>query len=409
MGYSHPVLTSFPDDHNSAFPAGITVGATFDKKLAYARGQAMGEEFRDKGIDVQLGPVAGPLGKFPQGGRNWEGFSPDPSLTGFMMMETIKGIQDAGVIACAKHYIMNEEEHFRQVPEAQGYGFNISGTLSSNIDDRTMHELYLWPFADAVRAGVGSVMCSYNQINNSYGCSNSHTLNKLLKAELDFQGFVMTDWGAHHSGVSDTLAGLDMSMPGDISFDSATSYYGTNLTAAVLNGTIPQWRIDDMAVRIMSAYYKVGRDEHRQPPNFSSWTTDEYGYKHAAVSEGYMKLNHFVNVRQDHGKVVRDVDIAGTVLLKNDGALPLTGKEDFVAVLGEDAGASPWGANGCSDHGCDMGTLGMGWGSGTANYPYLSTPAEAIQNEVTKGLGSVITATDNWALDKMASIASQAR
>lgn len=104
----------------------------------------MGEEFRDKGIDVQLGPVAGPLGKYPGGGRNWEGFSPDPSLTGFLFAETIKGIQDAGVIACAKHYILNEEEHFRQVPEAQGYGFNISGTLSSNINDKTMHELYLW-------------------------------------------------------------------------------------------------------------------------------------------------------------------------------------------------------------------------------------------------------------------------
>lgn len=131
-------------DHVSAFPAGINVGATWDKKLAYLRGQAMGEEMRDKGIDVQLGPVSGPLGKFPEGGRNWEGFSPDPVLTGVLIAETIKGIQDAGVIACAKHFIMNEEEHFRQVPEAQGYGYNISNTLSSNLDDKTMHELYLW-------------------------------------------------------------------------------------------------------------------------------------------------------------------------------------------------------------------------------------------------------------------------
>ena len=104
----------------------------------------MGEEFRDKGIDAQLGPVAGPLGRYPEGGRNWEGFAPDPVLTGVQMAETIKGIQDAGVIATAKHFIMNEEEHFRQVPEAQGYGYNITGTLSSNIDDKTMHEMYLW-------------------------------------------------------------------------------------------------------------------------------------------------------------------------------------------------------------------------------------------------------------------------
>lgn len=104
----------------------------------------MGEEFRDKGIDLQLGPSLGPLGKYPKGGRNWEGFGPDPVLTGFMTAETVKGIQDAGVIACAKHYIMNEQEHFRQFSEAQGYGFNISESLSSNVDDRTMHEMYLW-------------------------------------------------------------------------------------------------------------------------------------------------------------------------------------------------------------------------------------------------------------------------
>ena len=104
----------------------------------------MGEEHRDKGVDIQLGPVAGALGRSPDGGRNWEGFSPDPVLTGILMAETIKGIQDAGVIACAKHYIVNEQERFRQGPEAQGYGFNVSESSSSNLDDITMHELYLW-------------------------------------------------------------------------------------------------------------------------------------------------------------------------------------------------------------------------------------------------------------------------
>lgn len=104
-------------DYNSGFSAGINVAATFDKRLAYARGMAMGEEHRDKGVDVQLGPVAGPLGKNPDGGRVWEGFSPDPVLTGVMMAETIKGMQDAGIIACAKHYIGNEQEHFRQSSE----------------------------------------------------------------------------------------------------------------------------------------------------------------------------------------------------------------------------------------------------------------------------------------------------
>jgi beta-glucosidase len=371
---------------------------------------AMGEEHRDKGVDVQLGPVAGPLGKYPDGGRVWEGFSPDPVLTGVMMAETIKGMQDAGIIACAKHFIGNEQEHFRQAGEAQGYGYNITQSVSSNIDDKTMHELYLWPFVDSVRAGVGSVMCSYNQVNNSYGCSNSYTMNKLLKSELGFQGFIMSDWGAHHSGVGDALAGLDMSMPGDVLLGSPYSYWGTNLTISVLNGTIPEWRVDDMAVRIMSAYYKVGRDRYRTPPNFSSWTRDEYGYEHYMVSENYIKLNERVNVQRDHANVIRKIGSDSTVLLKNTGALPLTHKEPFVGIIGEDAGSNPYGANGCTDRGCDNGTLAMGWGSGTANFPYLVTPEQAIQNEVltySAGKTNVFSVTDNGALEQIADVASQ--
>ena len=398
-------------DHASAFPAGLNVGATWDRKLAYLRGKAMGEEYSDKGIDVQLGPVAGPLGRSPDGGRNWEGFSPDPALTGVLMAETIKGTQDAGVIATAKHYIVNEQEHFRQVAEAVGNGYNITETSSSNVDDKTMHEMYLWPFADAVRAGVGAVMCSYNQINNSYACQNSHLLNKLLKHELGFQGFVMTDWGAHHSGVESSLAGLDMSMPGDVTFTDGMSYFGTNLTVGVLNGTVPEWRVDDMAVRIMSAFYKVGRDRQRSPPNFSSWTTDENSYAHFATKEGWKQVNKFVDVQRDHYEVIRKVGEASTVLLKNKGALPLTGDEGTVGILGEDAGSNPWGVNGCDDRGCDNGTLAMAWGSGTAEFPYIVTPEQAIQNEVLKGEHKhpVFAVTDNWALDQMAKVASQSR
>ncbi|KAJ5294655.1 hypothetical protein PENANT_c006G05588 [Penicillium antarcticum] len=399
-------------DYNSGFPSGVNVAATWDKRLAYQRGTAMGEEHRDKGVDVQLGPVAGPIGKYPDGGRNWEGFSPDPVLTGVMMAETIKGMQDAGVIACAKHFIGNEQEHFRQSGEAQGYGYNITQSVSSNIDDKTMHELYLWPFVDAIRAGVGSVMCSYNQINNSYGCANSYTLNKLLKGELGFQGFIMSDWGAHHSGVGSALAGLDMSMPGDVYLGSPYSYWGTNLTISVLNGTIPEWRVDDMAVRIMAAYYKVGRDRYRTPPNFSSWTRDEYGFEHFMVSESYIKLNERVNVQRDHAQVIRKIGSDSTVLLKNKGgALPLTHNERFIGILGEDAGSNAYGANGCSDRGCDNGTLAMGWGSGTANFPYLITPEQAIQNEVLdygNGQTNVFAVTDNWALTEIAAVASQA-
>jgi len=96
-------------DYNSAFPSGQTAAATWDRGLMYRRGYAIGKEADGKGITVLLGPVAGPLGRMPAAGRNWEGFSPDPVLTGVGMAETVKGTQDAGVVACAKHFIGNEQ------------------------------------------------------------------------------------------------------------------------------------------------------------------------------------------------------------------------------------------------------------------------------------------------------------
>jgi len=141
----------------------------------------MGSEFRAKGVHIALGPAMGPLGRMPAAGRNWEGFGSDPYLQGIASAEHIKGIQSQGVVATAKHLIGNEQEHFRQGPNA----------ISSNIDDRTLHEVYLWPFQDSVKAGVGAVMCSYNRVNNSAACQNSYLQNGILKDELGFQGFIM--------------------------------------------------------------------------------------------------------------------------------------------------------------------------------------------------------------------------
>jgi len=104
-----------------------------------------------------------------------------------------------------KHLVANEQEHFRQPHE-----WGLANSLSANIDDRTMHELYLWPFGDSIKAGVASIMCSYNMINNSYACGNSKLLNGLVRDEMGFQGFVMSDWLAQRSGVSTALAGLDV-------------------------------------------------------------------------------------------------------------------------------------------------------------------------------------------------------
>lgn len=185
----------------TAFPPGIQAASTWDRSLVYDRGHGIGEETKALGINVILGPVCGPLGQFPQDGRNWEGFSSDPYLAGVAMEQTIGGIQDAGVQACAKYYIGNEQEKNRE-------------TMNSVIHDRTMDELYLWPFTEAVRANAAAVMCSYNKIGGSWACENQHTINELLKTELGFRGYVVTDWNAGHSNTGAANAGLDMGMPG---------------------------------------------------------------------------------------------------------------------------------------------------------------------------------------------------
>lgn len=126
----------------------------------YARGLALGAEARGKGVNILLGPTVGPSGRKPRGGRNWEGFGADPVLQAEGGAQTIKGVQANGVIATIKHFVGNEQEMYRMDIIPHG----LMRAISSNIDDRTLHELYAWPFAEGIRAGVGAVMTSYNEV-----------------------------------------------------------------------------------------------------------------------------------------------------------------------------------------------------------------------------------------------------
>lgn len=199
-------------------------------------------------------------------------------------------------------------------------------------------------------------------------------------------------------------------MPGDVAFDSGTSYWGPNLTIAILNGTIPQWRLDDMAVRIVASWYYVGRENNQveNAPTFSSWSQDTFGFRHAYAEEDYTQINYHVDVQQDHAQGIREVATKGTVLLKNNGILPLSGKEKLTTVFGSDAAENQYGPNGCADRGCDNGTLAMGWGSGTANFPYLITPLEAIKAEVRSNKGNIESVTDDYAYSQIAALARRA-
>ncbi|KAI1801538.1 glycoside hydrolase family 3 protein [Daldinia bambusicola] len=379
-------------DNATAFPAGVTVGATWNKELMYQWGSAHAIEARKKGINAILGPCIGPLGRMPAGGRNWEGFGADPYLQGIAAAQSIKGIQDEGVMATIKHLVANEQEHFRQPWE-----WGLPNALSTNIDDRTMHELYLWPFGDAVKAGVASVMCSYNMINNSYACGNSKLLNGLLRDEMGFQGFVMSDWLAQRSGVASALAGLDMTMPGDgLFWEDGKSLWGSELTRSILNGSVPLDRLNDMVTRIVAAWYQLGQHDEakfdRKGPNFSSWTDEPQGISAPGSPTEQQKatVNQYVNVMGDHASIARRIAAEGTVLLKNEGILPLSlnssglpdqavprGDQLNIAIFGEDAGPGK-GPNHCPDRGCNQGTLASGWGSGSVEFPYLVTPAEAM-------------------------------
>ncbi|KAI0440879.1 family 3 glycoside hydrolase [Xylaria telfairii] len=294
----------------TSFPSALHVGASWDRNLTYQRGLYMGKEFKAKGVNVLLGPNAGPLGRTPLGGRNWEGFSVDPYLSGQLVAESIVGHQDAGVIATLKHLIGNEQETYRRPY------FGVEAA-SSNIDDKTLHEYYLWPFMDGVKAGTASVMCSYNRINNTYGCMNSKLMNGVLKTELGFDGFVMLDWNAQHD-VNSSNAGLDMVMPSGGSF-------GANLTNAVDNGTVHVSRITDMATRIVAAWYLVGQDGNNFP-------IPGIGMKNLT------QPHEQVDARIPESKeIVMEGAIAGHVLVKNNNVLPFNKNPVMLSVFGYDA------------------------------------------------------------------------
>lgn len=196
-------------------------------------------------------------------------------------------------------------------------------------------------------------------------------------------------------------------MPGDTDFNSGQSWWGSNLTISILNGTVPQWRLDDAAIRIMAAYYYVGLDE-TIPVNFDSWSRDTYGYRHYFAKEGYGLINQHVDARFEHFRTIRQVAAKSTVLLKNNGALPLSGTEKWTAVFGNDATDNQYGPNGCPDRGCNNGTLAMGWGSGTSDFPYLITPLDAIKSEVAGHGGVVQSVTDNYAYSQIQQMAKEA-
>ncbi|KAJ7033558.1 glycoside hydrolase family 3 protein [Mycena alexandri] len=358
----------------TGFPAGINVAATFSRRLMQARGVAMAEEFRAKGVHVLLGPAMD-LMRNPKAGRAWESFGPDPYLNGEGAFSTITGIQSVGVQACAKHLVANNQEHWR-------YG------LSALVDDRTMHEMYFYPFLRSIEAGVTSIMCSYNQLNGTSSCHNAGLLGPTgLVHSAGFQGYVVSDWGATHDSAADNAnAGLDMEQPGDyiVIGGGAFGEDGGSLATAVNNGDVTTARINQMASRVLAGYYRLGQDSGYPAVNFD-----------AQHSDGSGSLNLGVSVRSAaHTALVREIGGASAVLLKNNRTtttgtasgvttrgLPIAvARIKTMAVIGKDALLPNLSCNDLNE--CNDGTMSIGWGSGSNSLAFIVPPITAIQSFV---------------------------
>ncbi len=236
---------------STAFPASLALGATWDLDLAHRFGVAIGHEYRNQGRRMWLGPCVG-LVRVPHGGRNFESFGEDTHLNSRFAVATIEGAQSQDLIACVKHYACNNQDYERF-------------TIDIQVDERTLHELYLPVFKAAVQeAGVWSVMSAYNQVNGHYCTASNYLQNEVLKARWGFRGFVVSDWGAVHDTVGPANAGLDLEM--DLE-QPVGKYWGHGkLLEAVKAGDVTESTIDDKVQRILRAMASVGALDDQWEP-----------------------------------------------------------------------------------------------------------------------------------------------
>ena len=286
--------TSWNGPRSASFPCGTALGASFDPALVEEVGRALGRETRSKGAQMLLAPTVN-LHRTPIGGRNFECMSEDPTLTAHLAVAYVKGVQSQRVSACIKHFVANDTEFQRR-------------TISSDVDERTLRELYLVPFEAAVRpvdeggAGVRTIMSSYNRINGTYASDHEPLLRGVLRDEWGYEGVVISDWYGTNDGVASLEAGLDLEMPGP------PLQRGDALLAAVERGDVSVDLVDESVRRLLELFSWCGLDD----PD-AGWTTDE-------------RTDDSVETRA----IIRRAAIAGTVLLQNragaDGvpALPLT-------------------------------------------------------------------------------------
>jgi beta-glucosidase len=313
----------FKDGPSTAcFPAGIALAATWNPQLIAQTGAALGEETKIKGARVLLAPTVN-LQRTTLNGRNFECHSEDPWLSSEMAVAYVRGVQSTGVAATIKHFVGNESEFQRM-------------SMSSDIPERALRELYLLPFERAVKeAGVWAVMTAYNRIDGTFAADHRRLVNDVLREEWGFDGLVMTDWFASHDTVQGVLAGADLEMP------APSRERGQKLVDAVNDGRLPAQAVRDCARRVLQLAERVG-----------------------SFADPLIPAERADDVPA-HRQLIRTLGAEGAVLLKNEGnALPLVADTARrVAVIGQAAVVPQI----------------MGGGSATVNAHYRVAPLDALR------------------------------
>jgi beta-glucosidase len=294
MGVAN-LLNKRTDDVATSLPSGLAVAATWDTQLAYQGGAMIGSEARAKGFNVLLAGGAN-LVRDGRNGRNFEYAGEDPLLSGVIAGHSIAGLQSNHIMSTVKHFAMNDQETGRNV-------------LNAKIGEAAMRESDLLAFQIAIEIGKpAAVMCAYNRVNGVYACENEFLLNRVLKGDWKYPGWVQSDWGAVHSGAKAALSGLDH-QSGYIL--DGKPFFGELLKNAVASGEVPAERIRDMAMRIVRSAVATGLLDHPVAP-----TAKAIDYaSNDAISER--------------------ASTAGIVLLKNArDLLPIANRVKSIAVIG---------------------------------------------------------------------------
>ena len=254
-------------------PCGTAIAASWDTALVRDIGELLGREVVAKGARVHLAPTIN-LHRTPVGGRNFECMSEDPYLTAITAREYVLGVQSQGVASCIKHFVGNDTEFERM-------------TIDSQIDERTLREMYLLPFEHAVRdAQVMSIMTSYNRINGPYAADSTWLLRDVLRGEWKFDGMVVSDWFGLHSTVEGVVAGLDLEMPGP------TLHRGDALVAAVERGDVSADLVRDCARNILNLMERTGGTGVPPGPEISRTDADDMATLRRASSSAMVLLRN---------------------------------------------------------------------------------------------------------------------